>query len=279
MAWATSSRANCPTSTLQFFAQYFVLLVLLVACRQSPLPLPPPTPTDPAATLRIGLTSSAAGLAELVSNPYGRASLQFIVGNATTLLRDLDDGQLDAILLHYLPPGDPHWFNPVALDGLVIIVHPDNPISSLTRPQAQAIFSGRITNWAAVGGPDQSIVVISRERESGARAIFSERVLAGQPLAVTALAQTGQPAVLETIARGPAAIGYAMMGSAGGVKAVTVDGIEATPATTASQTYPLTVPLYFVAPAEPQGELRAFLAWLQSDQGQAVLGVKFGRVR
>ncbi|MEW5986024.1 MAG: substrate-binding domain-containing protein [Chloroflexota bacterium] len=254
-----------------------------MACRPSPLPLPPPTPTDPAATLRIGLTSSAAGLADLVSDPYaqqsGRASLQFVVGNATTLLHDLDDGQLDAVLVHYLPPGDPHWFSPVALDGLVIVVHPDNPVSGLTRPQAQAIFSGRITNWAAVGGPDRPIIIVGREKEAGARAIFTERILAGQPLAVTALVQAGQPAVLEAVAHDPAAVGYAMMGSAAGVKAVAVDGIEATPATTASQTYPLTVPLYFAAPAEPQGELRAFLAWLQSDEGQAILGVNFGRVR
>jgi ABC-type phosphate transport system substrate-binding protein len=65
------------------------------------------------------------------------------------------------------------------------------------------------------------------------------------------------------------------------VKMLPIDGRSATPGTTTEQTYPLTTPLYFLAAteSEPSGELRAFLAWLQSDAGQAVVGDVYGRVR
>jgi phosphate transport system substrate-binding protein len=86
--------------------------------------------------------------------------------------------------------------------------------------------------------------------------------------------------VIEAIADNPAAIGYSMMGAVDiRVKTLAIDGIMASLTTTADQSYPLTSPLYFVSAAEPTGDLRAFLAWLQSDEGQTVIGEKYGRVR
>ena len=64
-----------------------------------------------------------------------------------------------------------------------------------------------------------------------------------------------------------------------GVKAVSIDGIAPSPQSSSSQDYPLTVPLYFVSPTEPQGEMRAFLAWLQSEEGQAIVSESVGTVR
>jgi phosphate transport system substrate-binding protein len=93
---------------------------------------------------------------------------------------------------------------------------------------------------------------------------------------------------LDAVAADSAAVGFSMMGTAASrqtreptvnVKLLTIDGIAPTPVTTADQTYPLTSPLYFLSPTEPQGNLRVFLAWLQSDAGQGVIGDGYGRVR
>jgi phosphate transport system substrate-binding protein len=209
--------------------------------------------------------------------------LQFVRANSSTLHNDLANGLLDAILVHHISEGSSNYFNPVALDGVVLIVHPDNPVQRLTSAEVQAIFNGRLTNWQSVGGADQEIVLLSREQGSGLRTLLRQNIMAEQRISPNALLQTGNEAMLTAVADNPAAIGYSSMSSASqtSVKMLSLDGRSATPLTTTDQTYPLTTPLYFVAAseAEPTGELRAFLAWLQSETGQLVLEAVYGRVR
>lgn len=260
------------------------LLLILAACQPQPAPLPVNTPLPPAVQ-KIGLSSSAAALAELVAEPFAaqtdQNSPQFILANNATLFTDLVAGQLDAILVHHIPAGSPGWFNPVALDGLVIVVHPANPVENLSLGEVQALFNGRISNWSTLGGPDQPVNLVSREQGAGTRAILQQRVLAEQRVSINALIQPDDQSLLTAVAADPLAVGYSMMGTAvsANVKILAIDNITPTPATTADQIYPLTVPLYFLSPTEPQGELRAFLAWLQSEDGQVVIGEWYGRVR
>lgn len=269
--------------------QFFCLSLLLLATACTGQPAPPPT--LPAATaptlLQIGVTSSASAIVPLVepviSADYPEIELQFVVANSATLYNDLTNGLLDAILVHHIPSENTRYFNPVALDGLVFVTHPDNPVEALTSGELQAIFNGRITNWQAVGGPVQEIVLLSREQGSGLRTLLRQRLMAEQRLSPNALLQTGSEALLAAVAENPAAIGYSSMSSASQVTVnmLQLDGRAATMRTTADQTYPLTTPLYFVAATEnePTGELRAFLAWLQSDEGQAAIEGIYGRIR
>jgi len=265
------------------------LLALLAAAACNSQPAPPPTlPADASPTLlQIGVASSASAIVPLVEGVYAQENpqveLQFVVANSMALADDLTNGLLDAVLLHQVPEDNQRYFNPVALDGLVLIVHPDNPVPGLTSAEVQAIFNGRITNWQSVGGVDQEIVLLSREQGSGLRTLLRQQIMAEQRISPNALLQTGNEAMLAAVANNPAAIGYSSMSSASQstVKMLPLDGRSATPASTADQTYPLTTPLYFLAAteSEPAGELRAFLAWLQSDAGQGVIGDVYGRVR
>jgi ABC-type phosphate transport system substrate-binding protein len=270
----------------------WLLLLILVACQAEPAPPPAITPSAPSPTLRIGLSSSAMALADLTAVPFAAqtnlTSPQFVTGNNAVLLADLNAAQVDAVFVHHIPAGSPGWFNPVALDGLVIVVHPDNPVQNLSLGEVQAVFNGRITNWSTLGGPDQPINLVSREQGAGTRAILQQRVLAEQRISINALVQPDDQSLLAAVAADSAAVGFSMMGTAASrqargptanVNLLTIEGIAATPLTTADQTYPLTAPLYFLSPTEPQDELRTFLAWLQSDDGQGVIGVGYGRVR
>ncbi|MCA9942339.1 MAG: substrate-binding domain-containing protein [Anaerolineales bacterium] len=258
-----------------------------VACNSDPAPPPTLPAAAPPALLQIGVTSSASAIIPLVQPVYAQENpqveLQFVLSNNGTLHNDLANGLLDAILVHHIPEGTPRYFNPVGLDGLVILVHPSNPVQTVTRAEVQAIFNGRITNWQSVGGANEEIVLLSREQGSGLRTLLRQQIMAEQRISPNALLQTGNEAMLTAVANNPAAIGYSSMSSASQspVKMLPIDGRSATPATTADQTYPLTTPLYFVAAteAEPTGELRAFLAWLQSEAGQGVIEEAYGRVR
>ena len=269
------------------------LLALLVgvttaACNSQPAP-PPTLPADTTPTLlQIGVTSSASAIIPLVETAYAeeypQVELQFVVANSTALVDDLDNGLLDAILLHHIPEGNQRYYNPVAVDGLVLIVHPDNPVQGLTSAEVQAIFNGSLTNWQLVGGLDQEIVLLSREQGSGLRTLLRQQIMAEQRISPNALLQTGNEAMLTAVANNPAAMGYSSLSSASQtatVKMLVIDGRSATPTTTAEQTYSLTTPLSFLTAteSEPNGELRTFLAWLQSAAGQAAIEDVYGRVR
>lgn len=271
-----------------------LLLLSLVACSNEPTSTPPPPPTTPPAVLlNLGVTEHAAALAEAWTAAYRteteQATVNFVSGNNAALFDDLDDEQLDAILVHHIPEGAPSaeaepWFSPIALDGLVIVVNEANPVTSLSAGQVQSLFSGESGNWSAVGGTDLAVVPFEQERGDGARILFSRRIMGARPVSINTIVQSSSAALLAAVAETPGAIGYTMMsalgeGTGNGVQAVAFDTIAPTAQNTATQEYPLTAPLYFVARAEPQGELRAFLAWLQSSEGQAIVSETVGTVR
>lgn len=259
------------------------LLAIAAACQSASPPTSSPTPAPPLKVLRIGVDESAAALPELVEAPFAAfsdaARVVFVPGSGATLLEDVADGRLDAALVYALPPQSLLWTSPVALDGLVMVVHPDNPVSDLSRTQAQGLFNGRITNWQEVGGASGPVRILARPSRTAVRALFDERVLAEQRLDVNARVEPEQAGLVTAVAGDPDAVGYAMQASATGVKPLSLNGIAATPAALTSQNYPLTVPLYFASAAEPQDALRTFLAWLQSDAGQRVIAARYGRVR
>ncbi len=263
------------------------LILWLVSCQQPTVsPPPPPSPTHPPINLQIGVTDSAASLIDLITPAYAAhtplAKLEMVTGNDEALFADLDQGLLDAILVHIIPENRADWFNPVAVDGLVLLVHPDNSINNLMPNQIQDIFSGRALTWTSVGGSDQPIQLLTREAGAGVRTLFQDRLMAEQRVAITALIQPDDAAMRQAVAARPDSIGYSMMGQSSdhaNVRMLAIAGISPTSTTTASQTYPLSAPLYFVSRVEPQGELRAFLAWLQSEAGQILLSEKYGRVR
>jgi hypothetical protein len=274
------------TSLLRHLTPLLLCLLLLLACSgEAVLPPPPVTPPTETAVVRLGVVSSATSLAALATEAYEADGVfvAFVAGNQAALLADLRAGQLDGLLLHHIPAGNSNWFNPVAVDGLVIVVHPDNPVSSLTRGEVQALFNGRITNWSALGGPDQPIQLVSREAGAGTRTLLNQRIMAEQRLDINATIASSDEALLTAVAANPQAIGYSLMGnsSTASVKLLAIDDIPPTRNEVGSQRYPLTVPLYYLhhSPDEPEGHLRHFLAWLQSPDGQQVIGGVYGRVR
>ena len=255
----------------------------LTAC-QTPDTLPPKvTVTVASAPLRIGLSDCAIEFGHLVDRDLpqnmGHAEIQFIQGNDRTLLEDLEEGFLDAALVYHIPGKEEHWFNPVALDGLVFIVHPDNSTLDIGLAEAKALFSGSVLDWSTIGGPELEVKLISREPGAGARIILEERLMAELPIAGSSLIAPSGESLQSIVVQEPGAIGFSTMGSAEDMKVLSIEGVTAIPANTSDQSYPLTAPLYFVSSGEPDGELRGFLAWLQSPEGQATIGEKYGQVR
>lgn len=113
----------------------------------------------------------------------------------------------------------------VAIDGIGIIVHPDNPVTDLTIEQIGDIYKGKITNWKEVGGSDTPIVCIGREAASGTRDGFEE-VTGTKDNCKYSQELTSTGDVVQTVLGNPNAIGYASVASVNDtVKTVSVEGI------------------------------------------------------
>lgn len=134
----------------------------------------------------------------------------------------------------------------VALDGIAIVVNPENPVSDLDIDTIAKIYTGEITNWKDVGGNDAEIVLIGREAGSGTRDGF-ESITDTKDACQYRQELTSTGDVINTVSQNPDAIGYASLSAVGeSVKALTVGGVEATEATVKDGSYVFQRPFVLV---------------------------------
>lgn len=134
----------------------------------------------------------------------------------------------------------------VALDGIAIIVNPQNPVKDLSLEQIAKIYTGEITNWKDVGGDDAEIVLIGREAGSGTRDGF-ESITDTKDACQYRQELTSTGDVITTVSQNPNAIGYASLASIkDSVKALTVNGVAPTEATVKDGTYLVQRPFVLV---------------------------------
>ena len=134
----------------------------------------------------------------------------------------------------------------VALDGIAIVVNPENPVSDLDIDTIAKIYTGEITNWKDVGGNDAEIVLIGREAGSGTRDGF-ESITDTKDACQYRQELTSTGDVINTVSQNPGAIGYASLSAVGdSVKALTVGGVEATEATVKDGSYVVQRPFVLV---------------------------------
>jgi phosphate transport system substrate-binding protein len=100
----------------------------------------------------------------------------------------------------------------VARDGIAMVVHPDNPVSELTVQQLGDMYTGKITNWSAVDGPDQPITLLSRESSSGTYVFVQERVLGKKDYATSARLMPATSGIIQAISNEKWSIGYVGLG-------------------------------------------------------------------
>lgn len=134
----------------------------------------------------------------------------------------------------------------VALDGIAIVVNPENPVSDLDIDTIAKIYTGEITNWKDVGGNDAEIVLIGREAGSGTRDGF-ESITDTKDACQYRQELTSTGDVINTVSQNPDAIGYASLSAVGeSVKALTVGSVEATEATVKDGSYVVQRPFVLV---------------------------------
>jgi phosphate transport system substrate-binding protein len=219
------------------------------------------------AAIKIVPTVSAEGISALLE---GKAEMALADRRALTrevrAAANLDLGDLQSQELEQI----------IALDGLVFLTHPTNPVRSITIADASLIFAGVITNWAEVGGPDQLITVYTSTPDLGSAEVMESLVMRPKNLKVTPNAKLfgSDRVVADAIAKDPSAIGYARIGNDAPARAMSIRGtcgIQTlpTPFTVKTEEYPLTRQLYLYRTQKPLSDTaQAFSDFLRSDRAQ-----------
>lgn len=165
----------------------------------------------------------------------------------------------------------------VARDGISIYVNKDNPLQKLTMSQLKGIFTGKIRNWKELGGADHSIILYSRENNSGTYEFFKEHVLSKKDFHPIAQHMPGTSAVVGAVAMDRWGIGYGGAAYTIGVREVKVALDEKsipylpTEVNILSGTYPISRFLYFYVKEKPKAQMKQFIDWVIGPGGQKVV--------
>jgi phosphate transport system substrate-binding protein len=166
----------------------------------------------------------------------------------------------------------------IAYDALAVIVNPSNPVSQLTREQLESVFTGKVTNWKQVGGPDLKIIVYSRETSSGTYEFFKEHVMNKKNFASSALLMAATGAVVQSVSQTKGAIGYVGLAYVEKeVKALKVSYDKGksyvTPnvANATSKKYPITRPLYYYYLTSKATAIQPLISFITSSEGQKIV--------
>ncbi len=166
---------------------------------------------------------------------------------------------------------------PVALDGISLFVHAKNPIKSLTLAQIRDIYTGEITNWNQLGGPNAKIVLYGRENNSGTYAYFKEHVLQDDDFVPQTQTLPGTAAIINAVARDPKGIGYGGIAYAKGVRAVSVSKDAKSPAYAPNEAnvesgiYPISRYLFWYTAGTPKPSIQKLVNWVQTSEGQGIV--------
>lgn len=160
----------------------------------------------------------------------------------------------------------------VAIDGLAVAVHPSVTVANLTLAQLRSVYSGAVTNWRDVGGPDLPVYLVVRDPISGTAGAWASLVMNGMPIAMGAHSVADATGVAPAVAMNPGAVGYLSFNYLDAtVHPVSVEGVAPTVANLASQTYPIRRPFVFVTAPGASALTRAFVDFTRSPAGVAVL--------
>lgn len=188
----------------------------------------------------------------------------------------------DSELVDLEPLGDlksPEAEQVIAIDGLAIILNPQNPLNSLNTEQLAQVFNGEASTWEAVGGVGGPIHVYARDDQSGTYDTFKDLVLRlrGKPLALSAKRFESSEQLSDAVSQDPQGIGFIGLPYVRQAKAVAIVDGDSQPmlplnSLIATEDYPLSRRLFFYLP--PSGHnpwAKALVDFTQSSKGQTIV--------
>ena len=274
------------------FITLMIAALLLSACGSTPEPTQAPAtapttaPADAAGKLSLAGSTTVQPLAEVLGEAYMEMNPDLVIevqgGGSSVGVTSAGEGTTDiGMASRAIKSSEMETFADlqvftIARDGIAIVTNPGIELPSLSIEHVASIFADEITNFSEVGGPDAPITVVSREEGSGTRAAFEELVMeAGDEeklITENALLQQSNGQVRTTVATTPNTIGYLSFGFLDDSTAlVSIDGVEPTVDNVKNDSYPIARPLNMMTKGAPNELAQAFLDFILSDAGQAIV--------
>ena len=254
----------------------FVGLVGLAGCRRSG-----------ANTLsRMTLTGSSTvaplmtEIAKAYEQRHPQVRIDVQMGGSSRGVHDARQGLVDVGMASRGPKADEGdlQFHTIALDGIALIVNVANPIKGLTDPQVVDIYTGHLTNWKDLGGPDAPILVVTKAEGRSTLELFCDhfKLKPAQIKAAVVIGDNQQG--IKTVEGDKTAIGYVSIGTAessiregSSIKLLDLNGIQASRATVKAATYPLSRPLNLVTRMTLVGVPRDLIDFAQSRAVESIV--------
>jgi phosphate transport system substrate-binding protein len=218
---------------------------------------------NPAASIQVTGGGSGVGLAALINGTTD-------IANSS---RPIKPSEIEKLKARYNTLGVEI---PCAKDGITIFLNESNMVKDLTLKQLSDIYQAKITNWKQVGGEDASIKLYGRENSSGTYSFFKDEVIKGD-YAASCQTLPGTAAVVNAVKKDKYGIGYGGAAYATGVKHCMVKkdektaGVLPTAETIAKNQYPITRYLYLYMRNRPTGEVKKYVDWILSPEGQQII--------
>lgn len=231
----------------------------------------------PATTLTITGSSTVAPLAGELAKRYEAAHpdvrIDVQTGGSTRGIIDARRGTADiGMASRALKPDESGLIaHTIARDGIGMIVHADNPVAALTDDDIRALYTGQITNWSAVGGPDAPVTIVNKAQGRSTLELFLAYTgLTDAEIDADVIVGDNEQGV-KTVAGNPHALGYVSIGTAeydaqAGVpiRLLPMRGVDASVASVRAGNYPLSRELNLLTADAPTGAVADFIAFAQS---------------
>jgi phosphate transport system substrate-binding protein len=193
-------------------------------------------------------------------------------GGSDRGIKDIQQGNAEiGLVSRTLKPDEKGLFGfPMARDGVSIIVHDSNPVTTLTDEQIAGIFSGKVGSWRSINGKDDPIVVVLREEQKPVTELFAKYFNLQGRLTGTVV-PGDNPVTIAAVAADPRAIGYVSSGEAlrtaqvgSPIRVIPVGGVLPTARNVITGNYPLTRPLTLITRDLPHGAAKDFINYCLS---------------
>lgn len=170
----------------------------------------------------------------------------------------------------------------LALDGISLIAHRDNPVQTLSDDQVRSIYTGEISNWEEVGGNDAPITVVNKAEGRSTLELFLEHFgLEGTDVQADTVIGDNEQGI-KTVAGDPNSVGYVSIGTAEynaadgvPIKLLPAGGVEASTENVRNGTFPISRPLNLVTESQPEGLRKEFIDFAQSNDVQDLVEEQF----
>jgi phosphate transport system substrate-binding protein len=257
------------------------LVIVLVGCVQTSA-VPQTTPHTNSDGLSGAVTEAGSTtvqpLAEKLASAfialYPEVKVTVQGGGSSVGIKAATDGTVDiGAASRELKPDERQLVTHLlAHSGLAVITHPSNTLTGLTMGDLRRIFAGEIESWNEIGGPDDDVIVVAREEGSGTRGTFETTVMEDYLITDRAILMPASGAIRNVISLTPGSIGFVAFGYVDDtVKALAIDGIQASDINVTRGAYKLSQPLYFLTKGRAKGLANEFIQFCLSSDRQSIV--------